>query len=152
MHKYLGRIKKWQIAALCLLLADYLGIVLSYSLALLLRFDGDAAAIPKEYLSIHWGAVFNYGWLSLVVYLSLKLYNRNWRYASYSELMRCMAACAITVAGYYASLTCFIGRMPVSYHVFGALLQAFLLVSSRFAYRLLLDMIYMTKLKQSKVA
>ncbi len=138
MYKYIGRIKKWQIAALCFLLADYLSIVLAYSLALLLRFDGNVKAIPAEYLSVHWGSVFNYGWISLVVYLSLKLYNRNWRYASYSELMRCMAACAITVAGYYVSLSCFIGRMPISYHVFGALLQTFLLVCSRFAYRLAL--------------
>ena len=138
MGAHFIRIRKWHIAALCFLAWDYASIVLAYSLALLLRFDGDVRAIPEGFLSIHRGAVFNYGWISLVVYLALKLYNRNWRYASYSELMRCLAACAITVAGYHASLTCFLGRMPISYHVFGALLQTLLLLGSRFAYRLAL--------------
>ena len=135
MNPWYGKIKKWQIIALLLLIWDFVSVISAYGLALYLRFDCKMQNIPQNYLAGYKSTIFHYAWISLVFYLIFKLYNRNWRYVSYVELMRCIVACAIPFAGYWIILPHTHGRLPISYHVFGGFLQGAFLLASRFSYR-----------------
>ena len=134
MQEYKRRIRKWQIVALLLVIWDFFCVVAAYGLALYLRFDCEILNIPKEFFDIYKNTVYHYAWISVLFYILFKLYNRNWRYASYIELVRCVAASAIPILGYSLVLPYAAGRMPISYHAFGGLLQFSFLLFSRFIF------------------
>ncbi len=69
------------------------------------------------------------------VFYVLHLYNSLWRFASFSELNRIFAASIITTLFHIFGITAFVGQMPISYYIFGALMQFCLTVAVRFLYR-----------------
>ena len=70
----------------------------------------------------------------------MRLYKSIWRFASYSELLRVILATVITGIVHIVCMTCFVLRMPISYFVFGIIIQFCLTLGIRFAYRFILLM------------
>jgi FlaA1/EpsC-like NDP-sugar epimerase len=135
-----------KIIAFMLMIYDIIAVNLSYFLALLLRFDLKYTKIDQTYLDAFKQSAPIYTVFCIIVFMLLKLYRSIWRFASYIELMRIMAACFITTAFNCIFVTVAFVRMPLVYYVFGAILQCFFLLVARFSYRLFL-VIYEAKLK-----
>ena len=138
-----------KIIAFMLMIYDIIAVNLSYFLALLLRFDLKYTKIDQTYMDAFKQSAPIYTVFCIIVFMLLKLYRSIWRFASYIELMRIMAACFITTAFNCIFVTVAFVRMPLVYYVFGAILQCVFLLVARFSYRLFL-VIYEAKLK-SKV-
>lgn len=68
----------------------------------------------------------------------MRLYNSIWRFASYSELLRTIVATGITFVFHCIGITVLFGRMPLSYYVFGIMIQFALTLGVRFSYRFVL--------------
>ena len=68
----------------------------------------------------------------------LRLYRSIWRFASYSELLRVIMATCITGVIYMLWLYVAEYRMPVSYFIFGLVLQFCFTLGVRFSYRFIL--------------
>jgi len=68
----------------------------------------------------------------------MRLYNSIWRFASYSELLRTVVATGITFVIHCVGMNVFFGRMPLSYYVFGIMIQFVLTLGVRFSYRFVL--------------
>ncbi len=130
----------WHRIAAILLFFDIFAVNLSYFIALWLRFDLKYSTIPERYLTEWLRLVPIYTVIVLVVFTLMRLYRSLWRYASYAELWRTIAACAIT-SGLHALISRILfGRMPISYYIVGAGIQLVATVGIRFAYRFLLLM------------
>ena len=140
MLKFLERIKHWQFIAYLLLIYDLLTVILSYFLALWLRFDCRFTHIGWQYLSMYYRIIVPYAIFTVVVYKLLGLYRSIWRFASFFELKRLIYATVITIFCKVVVVTAFIQRMPISYYVFGIGFQFFFAVMIRFSYRFVLLM------------
>ncbi len=143
MKHDVSRPKKWHAVSLLLAMYDAFAVSVSYFLALWIRFDCEYSAIPKEFLTAYLRFLPFYIVLCLAVFWWAKLYKTVWRFASYVDLMRaCIATLTasllhvILISLFFYQPDLYL-RMPVSYHVFGAVIQAILLVASRFSYRIL---------------
>lgn len=129
------KIEHWQVIAAYLLLFDIVAINASYFLALFLRFDLHYSLIPAVYLNALVRFAPIYTLFTVVVFWLFKLYNSLWRFASISELNRILGASAIVTVFQIVGMTVFVQRMPVSYYIFGAVIQFVLVVAVRFSYR-----------------
>ena len=132
------KLKHWEIIALYLFIYDVIVINASYFAGLLLRFDMRYSSIPEEYLNAFLKFVPFYTIFTVAVFFVLRLYNSLWRFASFSELNRILMASGITTLFHVIGITAFVQRMPVSYYVFGAVIQFCLVTAIRFAYRFIL--------------
>lgn len=124
--------------SLCLVIYDVIAVNAAYFLGLWFRFDCTYSAIPGEYLSAYlkftpWYTVF-----SVFVFWMLRLYNSVWRFASYSELIRVGISTVITFLFQTVGITLAIQQMPMSYYLFGTIIQFCLIVGIRFSYRFVL--------------
>lgn len=73
-----------------------------------------------------------------MVFWFLRLYKSIWRFASYSELLRVVAATLLTGSVYIIGMSTCVGRMPVSYYLIGIAIQFCLTLGIRFSYRFVL--------------
>ncbi|WAW14162.1 nucleoside-diphosphate sugar epimerase/dehydratase [Peptostreptococcus equinus] len=140
------KIKHWKIISLYLLIYDILAILMSFFLALWIRFDCEFARIPSGYITMYLKFIPIYIIFSIVVFYLFKLYNSVWQFASFSELNRVSLSSIITfifnilfgiIFFTYLSESSF-NRMPVSYYIFGSMLQFFFVIGVRFSYRFIL--------------
>lgn len=131
-------LEHWKIIAFYLLAYDIIAINFSYFLGLWLRFDFHFSRIPEEYLSAFLKFAPLYTVFSVIVFYALRLYKSIWRFASFSELNRIAATSVITALFQLVGITLFVKRMPISYYLVGAMVQFFLIVAVRFAYRYIL--------------
>ena len=131
-------IKHWQEVGIYLLVYDFIAVCLSYFLALWIRFDGMFEKIPKEYLNPYKEFILIYAVICLVVFVGFRLYHSIWRFASYSELNRVTWATIVTATLHTILMTIFFERMPLSYYIFGAVIQFVLILGIRFSYRFIL--------------
>lgn len=129
------KIEHWQVIAAYLLLFDIVAINASYFLALFLRFDLHYSLIPTVYLSALVKFAPVYTIFTVAVFWLFKLYNSLWRFASISELNRILGASLIVTIFQIVGMTVFVQRMPISYYIFGAVIQFVLVVAVRFSYR-----------------
>ena len=132
------KLEHWQVIALYLMIYDVIAVNAAYFLGLWFRFDCTYSAIPGEYLSAYlkfapWYTVF-----SVFVFWALRLYNSVWRFASYSELLRICLSTVITFLFQIIGITFVIQRMPMSYYLFGTIIQFCLITGIRFSYRFVL--------------
>ena len=134
------RLEPWHRVAGLLLILDIISVNLAYFLALWLRFDLHFSSIPVEYLSAWKKFTLIYTAVCIVVFWILRLYHSLWRYASFDELARVVIASVITTVIHIVGITLLFKRMPVSYHLFGAMFQFVCVLGYRFAYRFLLLM------------
>ena len=130
------RLLHWQGVALLLCLYDALAVNLAYFLSLWFRFDCRFSEIPGDYLLAWRGFAPAYTVICLAVFWKLRLYRSIWRFASYSELVRVIASSFITGIIHIVAITSLFRRMPITYYVFGAMLQFLFVIGVRFSYRL----------------
>jgi len=132
------QLEHWHIIALGLMLYDSLALSFSYLIALWLRYDLRYSTIDPVYIE-RWGNFAPlYIAVSLGVFWYLKLYKSIWRFASYSELLRVSMATVICSVFHILGITLFLGRMPISYYMIGAILQYLAVLGIRFSYRFVL--------------
>ncbi|MGN0342942.1 MAG: polysaccharide biosynthesis protein [Roseburia sp.] len=131
-------IEHWETVSLMLMVYDFLAVALSYFAALWIRFDCRFSLIEAKYLQAYYHTILIYAVFCVVVFWCLRLYKSIWRFASYSELVRVILATVITGGVYILSTLWFVQRMPISYYVFGILIQFGLTLGIRFSYRFIL--------------
>lgn len=130
-------IKHWHFITFLLIIYDIVAVNLSYFLALWVRFDCKFSTISEDYLYTFFKFAPVYSLFAIGIFLTFKLYNSIWRFASYRELVQVFFAC-VTTSLFQVIFITLLRRMPISYYVFGALFQFVLILSVRFSYRLLL--------------
>lgn len=128
-------IEHWKMISFYLIIYDILAVNFSYFFGLWLRFDLRYSAIPYNYMVAFVKFAPIYTIFVLGVFLALHLYNSLWRFASFSELNRIFASSSVTGIFHIIGITVIFGRMPVSYYIIGAVMQAVLVTTVRFAYR-----------------
>ena len=137
VRKKLG-LEHWQVITVLLILYDFLAVIASYFGALWIRFDCRFSSIDQPYLQGYYRTIIIYAVFCIIVFSGMRLYKSIWRFASYMELVRIIMATIITGVVHIIVMTCFVMRMPISYYVFGLLIQFCLTLGIRFSYRFLL--------------
>ncbi|WP_302952129.1 polysaccharide biosynthesis protein [Holdemania filiformis] len=132
------KIEHWQVISLYLVVYDIFAVNLSYLMALWFRFDCRFSLIPEVYLKAWIQFAPFYTVLCVSVFTALKLYRSLWRFAGYSELLRVTAATIVTGFLHYVGITLFFEAMPISYILFGMIIQFCLIIGIRFSYRFVL--------------
>lgn len=132
------RIEHWHIITALLLLYDIAAIAAAFFIALWVRFDCRVSAIEIRYLEFYLKTIPVYIVICIAVFTTLRLYKSIWRFASYNELYRVILATVVTFVlgtGMTLLMHC---RMPISYYVFGTVLQFVAVLGIRFSYRFIL--------------
>ena len=127
----------WIKKVLMLVLADILIVLISYFIALLLRFDFVFSSIPEEYLMGYlWSMPF---WIisTIVIFYICRLYHSIWRLASVAELQMILIAYSILAVVYSLGMLFMQMHMPRSYYFIGFLLNFLMTTGLRFSYRLM---------------
>lgn len=132
------KIKHWQVVRLLLMVYDFIAVIVSFGIALWLRFDCKVTSVEPQYLTNYTKTIIIYALFCLVVFWFLRLYKSIWRFASYSELMRVILATVVTGVIYTGSLLIINLHMPVSYYVIGITVQFIATLGIRFFYRFVL--------------
>ena len=116
---------------------DALSVMISYFLALLLRFDFIFSRIPVNYLEGYlWSMPY---WIlsTIVIFYICRLYHSIWRLASVAELRMIITAYLIIMVVDVAGMLFMHLRMPRSYYFMGYVLCFCMTAGTRFSYRLL---------------
>lgn len=132
------KIKHWHKITMWLIAYDVIAVCASYFAGLWLRFDCRFSMIPEHYFKACLGFIPIYAVICIVVFYVLRLYNTIWRFASYNELGRVMTSTVITTIIHIVGITIFFERMPISYYLFGAMIQFVAVLGIRFSYRFIL--------------
>lgn len=132
------KFEHWQVVRLLLMVYDFAAVIVSFGIALWLRFDCKVTSVEPQYLTIYTKTIIVYALFCLVVFWFLRLYKSIWRFASYSELLRVILATVVTGVIYTGSLLVFNLHMPVSYYVIGITVQFITTLGIRFFYRFVL--------------
>lgn len=130
----------WRIVAIYLMLYDFIAINGAYFFALWIRFDCRYSLMPLEYLNAYIKFIPIYSVFSILLFWFLKMYNSLWRFASYNELSKVFLASIITFIFHTVGITLLFQRMPLTYYIFGAIIQFLLVLGIRFSYRFVLLM------------
>lgn len=125
-----------------LLFFDIIIINLAYFLALYLRFDGSFIQIPKIYLQAFKNYALINTIITLAIYSAFKLYRIILEYASYNELIKITQAVVLSLLIHIFGISVLFQRMPISYFVYGFLIQYTLTVGVRFANKMILQSKY----------
>ncbi|WP_020223590.1 nucleoside-diphosphate sugar epimerase/dehydratase [Holdemania massiliensis] len=138
MQERKHKIEHWHVISLYLIVYDAFTVNLAYLLALWFRFDCHFTRIPQNYLNAWVQFVPVYTMICLIIFFSLKLYRSLWRFAGYSELLRVTAATIVTGILHVLGIITFFQPMPMSYYLFGMIIQFCLTIGIRFSYRFVL--------------
>lgn len=121
---------------LLIIIADILAVILSYGIALLLRFDLHYSAIPREYIR----GYLIYLPIAVIVtgfaYHAAKLYRSIWSYAGISEILRVFAASVVSALFTGIVTGVVFVRMPAAYYLIGWMLLFLSTGAVRLSYRL----------------
>ena len=134
------KVEHWEVVSLLLMAYDFLAVTVSYFAALWIRFDCRFSQISTQYLQAYYRTILIYAGFCVVVFWFMRLYKSIWRFASYTELLRAILATLITGIVHAIGMNGFVLRMPISYYVFGIIIQFGLTLGIRFAYRFILLM------------
>lgn len=132
------KFEHWQVVRLLLMVYDFAAVIVSFGIALWLRFDCKVTSVEPQYLTTYTKTIIIYALFCLVVFWFLRLYKSIWRFASYSELLRVILATVVTGVIYTGSLLVYNLHMPVSYYVIGITVQFIATLGIRFFYRFVL--------------
>lgn len=132
------KFEHWQVVRLLLMVYDFAAVIVSFGIALWLRFDCKVTSVEPQYLTTYTKTIIIYALFCLVVFWFLRLYKSIWRFASYSELLRVILATVVTGVIYTGSLLVFNLHMPVTYYVIGITVQFIATLGIRFFYRFVL--------------
>lgn len=128
----------WMVVSTLLVIYDILAINIAYFLALWIRFDCKFSSINRLYLYSYAKFAPIYTFLTIAVLYMLKLYHSIWRFVSFKELTRVIYSSIITTVIHTIGITVLFARMPITYYVFGAMIQFCLILGIRFSYRFIL--------------
>ena len=131
-------LKHWHIIAFYLIMYDIVAVCVSYFAALWLRYDCRYLLIPRETFLSWLKFTPIYIVFCLIIFLTLKLYQSLWQFASYTELTRVLLSTIVTSIFHAIGITCLFQSMPISYYIVGAGIQFIFVLSIRFAYRFIL--------------
>lgn len=132
------KVEHWKVVRLLLMVYDFIAVIVSFGIALWLRFDCKVTSVEPQYLTTYKKTIIIYALFCLVVFWFLRLYKSIWCFASYSELLRVILATVVTGVIYTGSLLVFNLHMPVSYYVIGITVQFIATLGIRFFYRFVL--------------
>lgn len=131
---YIGKMdRKWLSRVFIIMLADILGILGSYLLALWARFDFHFMDIPPEFLQGYLSTIWWWVLICLAVFWLCNLYNSIWRFVSVDALMRIILAYVILGGLSFGCVKLFHIVMPRSYYVWGLLCSFFITAGIRFS-------------------
>ena len=128
----------WQVIAILMVAYDLVTSAMAYFLALWFRYDCEFSSISRMYLDAYLNFIPFHIVIVVGVYFATKLYNSVWRFASLGELLRVSVANIITAIIHIIAITVFVLRMPISYYLFGAVIQFIFAFVVRFGYRFIL--------------
>ncbi len=134
-QKFVFHISSWVKMAILLNVYDISVVIGSYFLALWFRFDCVFSRIPLEYLIPYQQYILLHAAISVAIFWMFRLYRAIWRFASYVELFRLVLASFISGVVNLALMRVLVGRMPISYYVFGLFFQTLFMIAIRFGYR-----------------
>lgn len=117
---------------------DFLAVHIAYFIALWFRFDAKFTQIPLDYLQKYVYSISIYAFCSIFVFWLFRMYRAMWRFVSYPELFRYTLGNIATIIIYICASILILGRMPLSYYVWGGLLQMVATICIRFSYRVVL--------------
>ena len=137
-NKLKKKLEHWQIISIGLIIYDAVAIAAAFFIALWLRFDCNYSMIPDRYFEAYLKFMPIYIMFSVLVFWKVRLYRSIWRFASYSELVRTIIATIITFVFHCIGISVFFSKMPISYYVFGIIIQFILILGIRFSYRFVL--------------
>lgn len=120
-----------------LMLYDFLAVIITYFTALWIRFDCSFRAIDAQFFETYYRTVPVYAVFCVITFWFLRLYKSIWRFASYTELVRVVVATLFTESVYILTMLS-VARMPISYYLFGVVIQFCLILGIRFSYRFVL--------------
>lgn len=132
------KFQHWHKISGILALYDIVVMNLSYFFVLWLRFDCHYTWIPEEMMDtfIHFAPFYTIA--AILIFRGLRLYRSIWRFASYDEFIRVLLANFICMGVQLACTLIFFVRMPISYYLFGTMVQFIMTLGIRFSYRLVL--------------
>ena len=133
-------VKHWQFVAFLMTTYDIVAIHAAYFLALWGRFDFLYSQIPKPVLAIYIKVITVYAVAAAVVFWLFRLYNSVWRFVSYNDLVKTVEASVLTSVAFYLVVSSSFPGMPMTFYLWGAMLQLVLVTGVRFSYRLFLLM------------
>ena len=134
VERYIPR-SKWGRSALFLLF-DVLMTVLCGFLALWVRFDLSAAAIPQQYMDAFWTlCLFNIA-ITMFVFCVARMYSTMWGGAGVREIAQVTAACLITAAVQMAAAAALKISLPRSYYLLWFIFMTGMIGFSRMSYRI----------------
>lgn len=136
MRKFLNKIG-YTNRILLIAIADIVVLLISYGLALLVRFELHMNSIPREFMIGYVGYCAISIVVMIITYTLSKLYRSIWSYAGSSEVIRTFVASLITAIISAAASLYFVGRMPVSFYAMGWLLLFMGTAAIRLSYRML---------------
>ncbi len=131
-------LQNWHLLSICLAAYDAVAVNIAYFFSLWVRFDCRFRLIPRPYLQAYARFMPIFTVCCLLVFFLLRMYKTLWRYASFREMLRVLAATAITGVLHILGITLLYRRMPMFYYFGGIIMQLILLGGIRFAYRLIL--------------
>ena len=127
----------WMRRAIMLVFLDMISIMVSYLVALLLRFDFIFSSIPREYLDGYLWSIPYWVIITVVVFYGMRLYHSIWRFAGLDEAKRIVEAYIILIFLYAAGIFVMDLNMPKSYYFVGYVFSFLLMTGLRFGYRLI---------------
>ena len=120
-----------------LALFDMFAVVVSSLLALVLRFEGNYSAIPREYIDRSLQYISIVMVVTLIIFYVLRLYGSLWSYAGATEFMNIIIASVLSSGVQMAVIVLMDMKMPRSYYVFYGMCLFGMVAVSRYSYRVL---------------
>ena len=125
--------------AVLLVIYDIVAVNLAYFLALWFRFDCKYSMVESSgYLDNFLKFLPIYSAFCILVFWGFKLYQSLWQFASFNEFSRIFISSFFTSTVHCVGISILFGRMPMSYYLFGSMIQFSLLIVIRFGYRFVL--------------
>ena len=125
--------------AVLLVIYDIIAVNLAYFLALWFRFDCKYSMVESSgFLDNFLKFVPIYSAFCILVFWGFKLYQSLWQFASFNEFSRIFISSFFTSTVHCVGISILFGRMPMSYYLFGSMIQFSLLIVIRFGYRFVL--------------
>ncbi len=130
--------KKYNWTDWVIVLLDIAAVNASYLAALYARFYGfNFGELFHSYLSAFWRFAPFYTVISIAIFVYFKLYGSMWRYAGMHDLNRIISANISTCIVQVLGTLLFLGKMPITYYILGALFQFALTCAIRLGYRII---------------
>ncbi len=128
---------EWKEKMMVLFVFDLLTIVVSYGMALLLRFEFSFHEIDQVYINGFVDSIPLWSLATLVVFFICRLYHSIWSLASTRDVLTIIKAYLLLIPVYVLIAQVLDMDMPRSYYAMGYVINFCLTTGSRFSYRIL---------------